>query len=218
MITSQAGMIRVFPPALLLHWPWLITPCLSHSAAHSVTFPLVYSPAGVWCQTRTISCIGTAACPVAPRKTSCLHPYKVLRVCDCVLLGAACFFNLHVLCLLCVFVCVMLLLLTLRGYWCDTVDPRSGTALHSTPGSHYDEVIGASVLLGYDRVTPAGQSFSLISHPEAATQVGGKPGHAAAWLSGNTCLLCACGWPACSCKVVTVLSGEGAGVCRCGQL
>jgi len=63
-----------------------------------------------------------------------------------------------------------------RGYWCDTIDPRSGTALHSTPGSHYDEVIGASVLLGYEQVTPLGQTFSLISHPEAATQVRVTPG------------------------------------------
>lgn len=57
------------------------------------------------------------------------------------------------------------------GYWCDVIDPRTGAALHSTPGSHYDEVIGASVLLGYDQVTPEGRTLSLISHPEAATQV-----------------------------------------------
>jgi hypothetical protein len=66
---------------------------------------------------------------------------------------------------------LLLLLSPPSGYWCDTIDPRTGTALHSTPGTPYDEVIGASVLLGYDQVTPMGQAFTLISHPDAATQV-----------------------------------------------
>lgn len=65
--------------------------------------------------------------------------------------------------------------LTPRGYWCDAVDPRTGHALHGAAGCGFDEVIGAQVLLGYDRQQQQqqqkGGGCPLVSHPLAGTQV-----------------------------------------------
>ena len=76
--------------------------------------------------------------------------------------------------------CYFVLICNYRSYWCDSINPRTGYALHGPPTQQYNEVIGAEVLLGYVKQqllhssssgSSSISSFYLISHPTAGTQV-----------------------------------------------
>ena len=52
---------------------------------------------------------------------------------------------------------------TAHGFWCDAVDPRSGTALRGAPGGKYSEAIGAQVFRGYGVATQ--RLVCAVQHP-----------------------------------------------------
>jgi len=51
-----------------------------------------------------------------------------------------------------------------HGGWCDSVDPRTGTARHTLPGKTYSEATGAQVFLRYPVKVAGG--LGLIMHPK----------------------------------------------------
>ena len=52
---------------------------------------------------------------------------------------------------------------TAHGFWCNSVDPRTGAALRGAPGAKYSEAIGAQVFRGY-RVSTH-RLVSVVEHP-----------------------------------------------------
>ena len=54
--------------------------------------------------------------------------------------------------------------LTQLGYFCDSVDPLTGCAMHSSCGIRYSEVVGMQMLLGHEVIKLENVSFSV--HPD----------------------------------------------------
>lgn len=51
-----------------------------------------------------------------------------------------------------------------HGGWCDSVDPRTGSARHTAPGTKYSEATGAQVFLRYPVKVAGG--LGLVMHPQ----------------------------------------------------
>mmetsp|Transcript_8982 Transcript_8982/g.22138 ORF Transcript_8982/g.22138 Transcript_8982/m.22138 type:complete len:286 (+) Transcript_8982:252-1109(+) len=54
--------------------------------------------------------------------------------------------------------------LTRLGYFCDSIDPLTGCAMHSRSGERYSEAVGSRELLGYDLTETS--CCHLIVHPQ----------------------------------------------------
>merc|ERR1712224_597714 len=55
--------------------------------------------------------------------------------------------------------------LTRLGYFCDSIDPLTGCAMHTRCGKRYSEVMGAGRLLGY-KVKEGSSNCPFIFHPK----------------------------------------------------